>query len=65
MQLKHTVVWILALSLLFATAIVVLDRLTEGTPWNQTVTYLMVAVWFVPISVLASRAQQAERTQRS
>jgi hypothetical protein len=42
----------IVISIIFATAIVFSDFLLEGSQYNQTVMYSLIALWFIPFSLL-------------
>ncbi len=61
MQPKPTIIATIAASAFFAIAIVLCDRMTEGTQWNQTVTYSLIALWFVPFSLLMGTCKPSKK----
>lgn len=54
MNLKHPTIPVLAVSLIAAVAILIASTLLEGDA-AQTATYLIIAIWWIPFSVLAAR----------
>lgn len=46
----------IGISILFAAAIIVSAFLLKGTQYQQTVTWLLIAVWWIPFSWLGGRA---------
>ena len=53
MKTQSIVISQLALSLVFAMGILIADRLLAGSPSNEAVKYVLVAIWFVPFSLLS------------
>lgn len=60
MQPRPTIIWTIAVSVIFVIAIVLCDRLTAGTQWNQTVTDWLIALWFIPFGILIGTCRTNE-----
>ena len=56
MNLKNPVVAMIAVSLIGALAIIIASNLLAGQESAQTATYVIIAIWWVPFSILAARA---------
>ena len=63
MNLKNPVVAIIAVSLICAAAIVVASALLQGRESADTVTWILVAIWWVPFSLLMARAAKNVRNE--
>ncbi|MCC3859682.1 hypothetical protein [Pseudemcibacter aquimaris] len=47
---------IILVSLVFAGLIIFADYMLDGTTYNETVKYMLIAVWFVPFSWLSYKS---------
>ena len=56
MNSKKASLSLIIISLVAAAAIIVSSYLLEGSDSSQTVTFLIIAVWFIPFTWLAARA---------
>ncbi len=45
----------LAVSIFFAAAIILFAALLKDTPYHQTVTGLLIALWWIPFAFLSCR----------
>jgi len=53
MSPKKAASLIIVVSIIFAMAITFSTSVLDGTPYNQTVRYLLLALWFIPFSLLS------------
>ena len=63
MRPKRTVLALIGISLFFAFAILVSDRMLQGSPHNQTAMYLLIALWWIPFSYLTVKEQVPVREE--
>lgn len=61
MNPKKTALLIIATSIFFAVAIIFSDFLLEGSQYNQTVMYLLIALWWVPFSFLTTSCRESKQ----
>ncbi len=43
----------IVISIIFAVSIVVSNYLLDGTPYDQTVLYILIALWWIPFMLLS------------
>lgn len=43
----------IVISIIFAVSIVVSNYLLDGTPHDQTVLYILIALWWIPFMLLS------------
>ncbi|WP_339733203.1 hypothetical protein [uncultured Gimesia sp.] len=62
MKPKTAVLLILTTSIFFACAIILADKLLEGTKYNQIVMYSLIALWCVPFAYLSVASRRPKQT---
>jgi len=60
MSPRQTAVWLLGVSVLFAGAMIAVSWL-QGPDDSQSLVYMLIAVWWVPFSLLSSAAGASGR----
>ncbi|MBV7330408.1 hypothetical protein KFU94_19600 [Chloroflexi bacterium TSY] len=60
MKFKSPVVSMIIISLIGALAILVASKLLAGHESAQTVTWIIIAIWWVPFSIIAVRANDEQ-----
>ncbi|QDV66242.1 hypothetical protein Pan14r_51710 [Crateriforma conspicua] len=65
MQPRKSIALLIGISLVFAALIVACDRLTEGTAFNNNITYLLVAAWLVPFCFILAKSRPANNAPES
>ncbi|GAB5402417.1 MAG: hypothetical protein Aurels2KO_06480 [Aureliella sp.] len=53
MRVQKYAVLMIGISIAFAIAIIVGDRVTEGMAINSKLTHLLIAAWMVPFTLLS------------
>jgi hypothetical protein len=53
----QTAAWLISISLAFALLIIMADKLSDGTAWNQPLKWSLVAAWLVPFSLILLHAR--------
>ena len=53
MNLKKATYLNIGISILFAIAMVLSSYFLDGSDYEQTVTYLLIALWFIPFAFLS------------
>lgn len=57
MKPLRTAAWLIAVSLAFAMLIILADKLSDGTAWNQPLKWSLVAAWLVPFSLILQHSR--------
>jgi len=55
MTVRTAAVLNIVVSLIFAAAIIISGRMLKGTDHGQTVTFLLIAAWWIPFTWLTHR----------
>ncbi len=61
MTSKNNTLSIIIVSLIFAVVIALSTSVFAGTGHSQTIVYLLIALWFVPFTLLIQARNQKER----
>lgn len=59
MKPLQSAAWLISVSLAFALLIILADKLSDGTTWNQPLKWSLVAAWFVPFSLITQRTRSS------
>lgn len=61
MNAKKATIWMILVSLFFAGAIVVASYLLKDSFYADSVTYGLIAVWWIPFSILGVSSVRSRR----
>ncbi len=61
MTLRDNTLSIIVVSLIFAVAIALSTYIFADTGYSQTVVYLLIALWFIPFTLLIRAREQKEK----